>query len=502
MTVATQGPTAALCEFAAETQLADVPADVIERATHLILDGLGCGLFAAKLDHSQRAVRALTGPVAGGGTSIWGWGRTTEPVTAAVLNGTFVQGFELDDYHERGPLHSQSCVLPAMLSALSLGAEVSGEDVLLAALLGFETGPRIGASLGGLNLIARGWHCGPINGTISSAVGVGRTLGLDVRHMEYAIGIAATQACGLMSAQYEAMVKRMHSGFAARNGLLAGMLAQQDFTGIDAVLEREYGGFAACFTQGEADLSKLTDELGTRWELTSISVKPYSCMGGLHTAVDAMRKLRQDDGIAAEDIVHIDVGLPEAMHSHGGWRPQRPATSTGAQMNIAYAIAVTALEGTAFVHQYAPDHLDSDAVWGLIDRIETYRNPEFDALGEDGRWSCLLDVETRDGKHHRCDVRHPLGSPTHPLSNEDIRKKFDSLTELVLEPAEAQAIHDAVMGLADAPDASALLKALSVEARDPFEAKAVAGTALGGAPAAGTAPAAGAAAAGRDDGSR
>lgn len=466
---ATLGPTAALCEFVADISLADVPDDVVERAQALILDGLGCGLFAAKLDWSRRAVGALTATIPdGGSTPIWGWGQATEPVTAAVLNGTFVQGFELDDYHERGPLHSQSCVLPAALSALSLRPETTGAELLLAVLLGLETGPRIGMSLGGLNLIARGWHCGPINGTISSAVAVGRTLGFDATRMNDAIGIAATQACGLMSAQYEAMVKRMHSGFAARNGLLAGLLSEQGFTGIDQVLEREYGGFAACFTQGEGlDLERLTDGLGQRWELTQICVKPYSCMGGLHTSVDAMREIR-DRGVAADDIASIRIGLPRAMSSHGGWRADRPLVAIGAQMNVAYAVAVTALEGTAFVRQFAPEMLDADPVWDLIERTETYHREEFDVLGEDGRWSTDLEVITRDGTSHRVDRRHPLGSPSHPLDSDAIVRKFHDLTEMVLDPVQGAAVVDAVMGLRDAPDGSALLAALSAESDDPF----------------------------------
>lgn len=468
-TVATLGPTAALCEYAARAELSDIPAEVVERAQALILDGLGCGLFAAKLDWSRRAVKALTATVPKGGqTPIWGWGSVTEPVTAAVLNGTFVQGFELDDYHEKGPLHSQSCVLPAVLSAVSLRPETTAKDFLLASLLGFEVGPRVGMALGGLTLIQRGWHCGPINGTISSAIGVARTFGFDAAGMNNAVGIAATQACGLMSAQYEAMVKRMHSGFAARNGLLAGILTEEGFTGIDRVIEREYGGFAACFTQGEGlDLDRLTTGLGEHWELTRICIKPYSCMGGLHTSVDAMRELR-DRGIEAADIEKIRIGLPKAMHSHGGWRAERPLVSIGAQMNVAYAVAVTALEGTAFVPQFAPEVLDSDRVWALIEKTETYHEPRFDELGEEGRWSTTLSVTTIDGNTHTVERRHPLGSPSNPLSTQDVVHKFRELTKLVLTEGEQEAVVDAVMGLREAADTRELIAALSVEAGDPF----------------------------------
>jgi aconitate decarboxylase len=125
-----------------------------------------------------------------------------------MLNASFIQGFELDDYHPLAPLHSNSLVLPAMLAAASHVGRVPGERFLLGAILGYETGPRVGQALGGLDMLSRGWHSGVVFGTISAAAAAGTLYGLDAAGFEDAFGMAASQSCGLMSAMYESMYPR------------------------------------------------------------------------------------------------------------------------------------------------------------------------------------------------------------------------------------------------------------------------------------------------------
>jgi aconitate decarboxylase len=216
------GPTGRLSCWLANTTLDDVPATVRERAKHLILDGIACALVGAQLPVSRTGVNGVTALDGAGDAALIGWGtRTTSPTSAAMLNSSFIQGFELDDYHPIAPLHSNALVLPAMLSAAHQIKPVSGERFLLGAILGYETGPRVGQALGGLDMLSRGWHSGVVFGTLSAAAAAGTIYGLNAEGFEDALGIAATQSCGLMSAQFESMVKRMQHGFAARNGLTA-----------------------------------------------------------------------------------------------------------------------------------------------------------------------------------------------------------------------------------------------------------------------------------------
>ncbi len=113
-------------------------------------------MVGAQLPVSRIGVEGLTAIDPAGPAALIGWGeKTTSPQSAAMLNSSFIQGFELDDFHPEAPLHSNSLVVPAMLAAVPHLGRVSGERLLLGAILGYETGPRVGLALGGLDMLSR-----------------------------------------------------------------------------------------------------------------------------------------------------------------------------------------------------------------------------------------------------------------------------------------------------------------------------------------------------------
>ena len=207
------GPTGELCNWATEIQLSDIPRDVQNRAKLIVLDGLGCGLVGAHLPWSEIAVNAILELEPPGACSLIGWDRSLGGAAATLLNSTFIQGFELDDWHPNAPLHSAAVIVPALLAAIEHvenvdKCSVSGASMLLAIIIGFEVGPRIGLGLGGAEMLSRGWHSGAVFGGPAVAIAVSRLLGLSPRQMEWALGTACTQAGGLMSAQFGSMTKR------------------------------------------------------------------------------------------------------------------------------------------------------------------------------------------------------------------------------------------------------------------------------------------------------
>jgi 2-methylcitrate dehydratase PrpD len=376
------GPTGRLAIWLAHLEFEDVPGEVLERAKALILDGFGCALVGAQLPWSRLAVDLVRRMEGSGDHALIGWGLATSAPGAALLNGTFIQGFELDDFHPLAPLHSASLVLPSLLACNRGPAMVSGRRWLVAAIAGFETGPRVGLALHGGQMLSRGWHSGSVFGTHASAAAAGKLLGLTAAQFEDALGLAATQSCGLMAAQYEAMSKRMHHGFSARNGLYAAHLAAGGYTGIKRVFEREYGGFLSTFGEGHApDASQVAGELGQRWETGRIVVKPYAAMGGLHAPLDCLFELMARRRFTADEVVRIEVDVSHAVYHHGWWELRRPITPIAAQMNIGYALAVAAIDGAAMVDQFSPDRIDSDDVWRLIPKITARHDPEFDKGG-------------------------------------------------------------------------------------------------------------------------
>ncbi|WP_042365239.1 MmgE/PrpD family protein [Streptacidiphilus neutrinimicus] len=460
------GPTGQLATWLATTTLEEIPPAVRERAAHLVLDGLGCALIGAQLPWSRTAVDAVLALEGAGDTPVIGWGRTTSAPAAAVLNGTFIQGFELDDYYPPAPLHSTSLVLPALLSTLSQLDTVSGADFLRATVLGFETGTRVGLALHGPEMLSRGWHSGSVFGTHAAAAAAGVLRQLDAAGFEDALGLAGTQSAGLMAAQYEAMSKRMHHGLASRNGFYAAGLAQRGYTGIKRVFEREYGGFLSTFGEGHhPDASQLTKGLGATWNTGDITVKIHAAMGGLHPAVDAAIALAADRELVADDVLSSRIEVPTAIYHHGWWVPERPLTTIGAQMNIGYATAVALLDGQVHPEQFTAARIDADDVWELIARTEVRevnepQDPSWDQVGYNTR----VTVTLRTGEVLTQALNQPHGGPDDPLTDEEIRAKYRSLTAHVIDPARAAWIERIVLGLEETEDLTELVDLLAAPA--------------------------------------
>ena len=202
-----------LCNWCHDLQWSDVPDDVKTRAKMLLLDGIGCGLVSAHLPWSTIAAQSIFDLEAPGHCSVIGWDRGLSAPAAALLNSSFIQGVELDDWYPRAPLHSASLILPALFAATehtqhTENRKVTGQEFLLALVIGLERGPLIGVSVGGFELLTRGWHSGAVFGGPAVALATSKLLGLSITQMDWALGTSCTQAGGLMSAQFGSMTKR------------------------------------------------------------------------------------------------------------------------------------------------------------------------------------------------------------------------------------------------------------------------------------------------------
>lgn len=460
------GPTGLLVDWLAGLSLNDVPDDVIARAKDLLLDGVACAFVGARLPWSDTAVDAVVPLEGRGDRTIIGRGQTTSAPAAALLNGTFIQGFELDDFHPAAPLHSASLILPALLAAAEEADEMSGERFLLATIAGLEVGPRVGRALHGGQMLSRGWHSGAVFGTHAAAAATGVLLRLNPGQLEDALGLAGTQSAGLMAAQYEAMCKRMHHGFSARNGLYATMLARGGYTGIKRVFEREYGGFLSVFGEGhDPDASQIAADLGTRWETREIGIKRYAAMGALHSPLDVILELRETGEFTPDEVETIDVYLSHAAYHHGWWVPERPLTPIGAQMNVGYAVAVGLLDGAAMGEQFSPTRIDADDVWALVPRVAAHHDPAYDVRPEQ-KMSTRLVVRLKDGRKVE-GTRSLPDTIGKPLDHQGVVDKYRTLVSPLIDGDRMAAV-EAVIDDLENLSVSALITLLAPSVRPLF----------------------------------
>src|SRR6202142_59972 len=331
--------TRAIAQFIAQLRYEDIPAEVIARIKLLILDSLGCALYGSALEWS-RILRATLGKLdVTKACHVWGTSELLSAPHAAMVNGTLIKSFELDDVHRQGVLHVGAVTLPPLLAVTEIRPGLSGRDFLKSTMAGYEIGPRVGKCMGPQH-IGQGCHSGATVGVFSAVSGAAAALRLTSEQTVHALGIAGTQSAGLMGAQYGAMVKRMHAGRAAQSGLYGALLAEAGFTGIVDVFESPYGGFCSTFSRSNDrfNLDELAWELGRQWETMRISLKFYSCVARNHTTLDAIRMMQEKTPFGADDIPSTVMHGSQLAVEHAGW-PYKPQGLVSAQLNLPFCVA-------------------------------------------------------------------------------------------------------------------------------------------------------------------
>jgi 2-methylcitrate dehydratase PrpD len=453
--------TSGIAHFVAGLRYEDIPGEVKDRIKLLILDSLGCAIFGVGLEWSRILIETLARLDRTAGCRVWGSDRKFSAPHAVLVNGTLVQSFELDDVHRQGVLHVGAVTLPPLFAVAELKSGMTGRDFLTAAVAGYEIGPRVGMCMGPEHIV-QGWHSGATVGVFSAAAGAAASLRLSPEKTVHALGIAGTQAAGLMAAQFGAMVKRMHAGRSAQSGFYAAVLAENGFTGITDVFENPYGGFCTTFSRStdRFDREELISGLGERFETMRISLKFYSCVSTNHTALDAIRNMQQRRPFDPKDIEKIVVLCSRATLDHAGWT-YRPEGMTAAQLNLSYCIATLLLEGDVFVDQFSESMMADPSRIALAAKVEVHEDPAITARGAKFRHMVSVRVHLTDGGVLEETVEAPRGSERNFPSAVDVAAKFAKLAGRVMPQAQVQRIAELVLNLDKLADMAALVEALA-----------------------------------------
>ena len=391
-----------------------------------ILDTLGCGLFGSTQTWSRIAAEAAQ-EMAGGSCLILGSSLKAGPAAAAMVNGTAIHGFELDDVHLTGQIHPGSVVLPAAL-ALAQTRKLSPARLLEAVAAGYEVGIRIGASAGKGHGLT-GYHPTGTIGCVAAAAAAARMLGLDDERTASALALGATQASGLYSTRTGGMAKRFHAGHAASAGVTAALLAERGFTGASGVLETHFGGFLSTL-RCDGDPAVITHKLGQDWLSAGVGFKIFSTCASAQTIVQGMQQLRER-GLVASHLHHLKIRLGKIALSNVGW-PYKPADVVAAQMNASYAAAVTLLDGDASVEQFSENRLADPAVLEIASRISFELDEDIENGGLSLRHASRLIATLNNGSSLETYNAQRPGGPGNEIPPERIMTKFRTLAGPVI----------------------------------------------------------------------
>jgi 2-methylcitrate dehydratase PrpD len=451
-----------LANFTAGLSFEDIPAAVVEHTKSLILDSLGCCLHGSTLTWTRLVADMVAAEQSAPTSSVIGRGQRASASNAVLVNSTACHAYELDDIHKLAMFHPGSIAVPAALALAESEGGVDGRKLITAIVAGYEVSLRVGMAAG-MPLFFRGWHPQGAMGVFTAGATGARLLGLSPEQTLHALGIAGTQAAGLMAAQEGAMVKRFHSGRSAQSGVYGALLARRGLTGIVDVVEAGYGGFLSSLS-GEPKAEYLTAGLGTIWETANVGFKPHASVTSIHTSLDGLKELMEANKVSAEDIEKLEVGLSPMTHVHCAWEYKAQGV-TAAQMNLFFGLGAIAVDGEAFVAQYKPNRLSDPAILEVIRRTSAHVDPEIEKMGAPGRHAMRMRLVTKDGREFNKFINHRRGSPENPLTKAELERKFTLLAKECIDDERAIRIIELVRDIDKAKNIDDLMKELAPPTR-------------------------------------
>jgi 2-methylcitrate dehydratase PrpD len=453
--------TAKLAKFVADLDFEALPEAVVERTKLLILDTTGIIVRARHDAESTPSLISaverlgLKGSTSNVNCSVLGDDAAYAPTAAALINGTLAHSLDFDDTHAAASLHSSAPIVPATLAAAEMSG-ASGKDVIAACVAGYEVQVRLALALGPSNHYDRGYHPTATCGVFGAAAAAGKLLGMDADGIQSAFGIALSQAAGSMQFLADgSWTKRSHVGQAAQNGLICAAMAAEGFKGPMAAFEGKWG-FLHAYAPN-ADAAKAVAGLGEVWETLNLAVKPYPSCRYTHAPMDGLIRLKDQHGIAAEDIEEVEIGLAET-----GWKivgnpdenKHEPKSVVDGQFSMPFCAAVALREGRMGWDDYAT-HLKDKATLDLCRKVKVSVDQRAQALFP-ANMAGAVRIRTKSGEFETL-IEVPLGEPANFMSEAAFKAKFDGLAEPYLGRDKCDKLADALMHLEQAPSLGAVM---------------------------------------------
>ncbi|MCL8209141.1 MAG: MmgE/PrpD family protein [Actinomycetia bacterium] len=446
-----------VAEWATAVGPETMPAGLPEVFRRAVLDTLAC-MIAGTQEAPGRILREWVREEGGAPEARVVGEVTRVPAPAAAwVNGTLGHALDYDDVNGAVHGHPSTVVVPAVL-AVAERADRDGASALAGYVAGVEVMAALGRALGHPHY-ERGWHATATLGTVGAAVAAGRVLGLTAEAMRRAIGIAVSQAGGVRR-NFGTMTKPLHAGLAAKNGVVAALLAARGYEAAADALEAPAGFFAVFAgdmapAEAEAAARRALADLGQSWALVDpgLDVKRYPCCYATHRALDAMLEIVAEARPDPEAVRAVRVRVPP-----GGLVPliyRYAATGLEGKFSMAYVMAAALVDGQVGLATFTDAAVARETVQRLQRRVTAEEDP---TLGQHGygqsptrAGAVVVDVTLADGRRLERAVTAARGSALRPLSWEELAAKLEDAVRWSGLALDAAALAEAVRGLDQAP---------------------------------------------------
>lgn len=447
-----------LATFITETDLEKMPSEVVTLTKRAMIDTLGVAL-AGSAHPAGRAITAFVErfgcrPAAG---VIGDRVRTCFPL-AALANGTMAHVLDYDDCRAGTQGHPSAVLMPVILS-LSEELRASGKEVIEAYVLGIEIWAKISSIMPEFHL--KGWHPSSVLGTIGAAAAAAKLLKLTTEQTTMALGIASSKAAGLLQ-NVGTMTKSIHVGDAAKNGIVAALLAKEGFTAAKNVLEGDSGFPLTFYGKDISDISKIVENLGAPFALISpgLNVKKYPSCYSTHRSVDAILHLIE--------LYHIKPEEVEAVSCQSNPIVQKtlcytdPGTALEGKFSMQFAMAVALTDHNFGLAQATDEKVNGSLVKELMKRVTLSVYPDW-MEGKDTIENRVdvVTVRLKNGKKYSYELLMAKGASKNPLTEEELLTKYRECARLVLEDEEVERCLELVWKLEELEDVKELMQVVA-----------------------------------------
>ncbi|MFB9950754.1 MmgE/PrpD family protein [Rhizobium puerariae] len=395
-------------------------AETLDHARAAILDTIGVTLAGSRHPAVELLLDAVSLSAAPGAARVFGRDITLNPLDAVLLNGMAGHVLDFDDANSHLHGHASVVVLPVILAlADQRGADAA--TILRAYVTGYEACARMGDAVG-RRQYTLGWHPTTSIGIFGAVAAASVMLELDVDATAMALAIAASHASGIKS-NFGTPTKPLMVGQAARNALMAALLAERGFTGGKAAFEHPQGYFAvyngapenwtsAPLTEPWTDVPRIDDRE------KSIQFKRYPCCYALAAPIDGILDLRARESIDPSAIAHVSVAVHPIRFPHIDI--PKPETPFAAKFSTTYCVARALVGGTIVLDDFEEASRFNDPLTRqIMERTELVRH-------EDSVTNrAFVTIRMTDDREFNVDVAQPLGATyANPLPAEVLREKF------------------------------------------------------------------------------
>jgi 2-methylcitrate dehydratase PrpD len=439
-----------LARFAAELSYEQIPQSAREQCKNLLLDALACAIAGDRGEETHQVATLAAALAQSKEASIIGGDRLSL-AGATLLNGYLVTAVTMCDVHRPTLTHITPEVVPPALAIAERDGS-SGRDLLVALAAGCETATRMGLGWDFPAARSKGWHGPGIIGPFGAAAAVGRLLGFDADRMARAYGLAGSQAAGTFAAWGTPTVK-FHQCRGALSGLMAALLAEQDFVATKEFLTARDGGLYHTYSNGGKPEAAIAG-LNSRWELEQIALRLWPCASGIQGVATALFELVERHGMSLDEVTKVRVSLPKTIYDMHGIFP-RYKGKFEALLSIHYVVAVVLQDKALTLSQFEPARYDDPRLRKFAaEQVEISVGTSLTGV------QAALEVETTASKTIAVRCEHSKGSPENPLTRGQVEEKFRIYAKGRLPAAQIEEIIGTVARLEDLKSARRLLDML------------------------------------------